>query len=187
MLSRAKQVEYYSVTGGPCARRRIAAANEVMNEIDMMVPMDPGLGVAAPAFVAGLTLVLRNFFMFPGNDQICRLEHGIHAHFEQPVEIDCPQGIIDADRYFFLQDYRAFVQTVGGTEDGQTGLGLALDDRPIDRAGAAVLGQQRRMVLNGAMSGDVNELLRGKLQHEGHDADFGVRILHRLRRLGQAQ
>ena len=37
------------------------------------------------------------------------------------------------------------------------------------------------------MLGDVDELLRCELQHEGHDADVGAELLHRTGRLGTLQ
>ena len=44
-------------------------------------------------------------------------------------------------------------------------------------ARAAVLRQQRRMILDRAVLRDGHEFLRRELQHESHDADIGARRL----------
>ena len=158
-----------------------------MNVVHVVGPVDLRLALAAPALVACLGLVLNRFLVLTRDDQIGRLEHRRHAHREQPVEIDRPQGVVLAHRRALLQDHRALVQAVRGTEDGEPGFGLALDDGPVDRRWAAELGQQRRMILNGAVLRNIDEFLRGELQHEGHDADIGFRRGHGLNRLGCAQ
>jgi hypothetical protein len=43
------------------------------------------------------------------------------------------------------------------------------------------------VVLDRPVPGDVHELLRGELQHEGHDADVGIERLHRGRGLGRLE
>src|SRR3989454_6983754 len=48
------------------------------------------------------------------------------------------------------------------------------DDRPVDRRWTAVLRQQRRVVLDRAVLGNVDEVLRRELQHESHDAQLCV-------------
>ena len=50
-----------------------------MNEIDVIVPIDPGLCFAAPAFVTGSVLVLDDFLMLAGDNQIRGFEHGIQG------------------------------------------------------------------------------------------------------------
>ena len=51
---------------------------------------------------------------------------------------------------FLLQQDGPGVEPFVGPEDGEAGLGLAVDDRPVDGAGAPVPGQQRRVILDGA-------------------------------------
>ena len=127
-----------------CARRRIAAADQVgAIPVDMGVPVDLGFLVLAPA-LSCLRLVLHDLLMPAGDDEVGRLQHGLDAEREQMVEVDGAERVgADGDR--LLQDHRTFVEAVIGTEDGEACLGVALDDRPVDRARAAVLRQQPRI------------------------------------------
>src|SRR2546426_10409174 len=54
------------------------------------------------------------------------------------------------------------------------------DDRPVDRRWTAVLRQQRRVVLDRAVLGDVDEVLRRELQHESHDAQLCVEFFESI-------
>src|SRR5688500_172536 len=58
---RVEDLDLLAVQRGPRARRRIAAADHVVDEIDRIGPVDLGFGIAAPAFVARLALVLNRF------------------------------------------------------------------------------------------------------------------------------
>ena len=89
-------------------------------------------------------------------------------------KVNCAQRVVGADGGFLLKDHSAFVQSIRGAEYGQPRFGIALDDRPVDRARAAILGQQRRMILDRAMLRNGHEFLRSELQHKGHDADIGA-------------
>jgi hypothetical protein len=81
----------------------------------------------------------------------------------------------------------SLVEAVGGPENGEPGARCALDDRPVDRRRPAVFRQQRRMVLDRAMTRDVDEVLRRELQHVRHDAKIDVEPAHRLLRFARAQ
>ncbi len=149
----------------------------------MVVPIDLRLGGAAPALVARLRLVLHRLGVPAGDDQVGRLQHRGHAQREQPLEIDAAERVVGADRRFLLQDHRALVEPVGRPEDGEPGPRLAADDRPVDRAGAAVRGEQRRVVLDGPEPRDVDEILWRELQHVGHDPDVDLQRAQRGARL----
>src|SRR5207244_12428702 len=62
----------------------------------------------------------------------------------------------------------------------QAGLRVTPDDRPVDRRWTAVLRQQRRVVLDRAVLGDVDEVLRRELQHESHDAQLCVEFFESI-------
>ena len=125
--------------------------------------------------------------MLARDNQVGRLEHGRHAQRKQTVEIDRAERIVIADGRLFLEDHRTFVQAIGRSENGEAGFGLTLDEGPVDRRWAAELGQQRRVILDGAVLWNVDEFLRSELQHEGHDADVGFGVGQRPRRFRRAQ
>src|ERR1700739_1668045 len=54
MRAGSEDLDLLPIQRGPGARRRVAAANQVVREIDVTGPVDPGLGAAAPAFVRSL-------------------------------------------------------------------------------------------------------------------------------------
>src|SRR3990170_2899556 len=180
MLARVEDLQLGAAERGPGARRRIAAADRVVDEVDVVRPVELRLGLAAPALVSGLRLVLHDLMMLISEDQIGRFEHRLHPHREQAVEVHRAERVVGADRGLLLQHHRAFVEAVGWAEDGEAGLALAADDRPVDRRGPAVLRQQRGVVLDGAALRDVDEILRRELQHERHDAEVDVELFQGL-------
>src|SRR5262249_22577500 len=97
-----------------------------------------------------------------------------HAQREQLVEIDVAYRLVRADVALLLQHDRSFVQPLGGAEDGKSGAGVAADDRPVDGRGAAILRQQRRVVLNRTEAGNLYQAVGRKLQHVRHDTDVGL-------------
>src|SRR5688572_15386673 len=181
VLLRAEELQLLAAYRGPCARRRIRPADEVVDEVHVVVPVQLRLVGAEPALVGGLRLVLHDLLVLARDHQVGGLEHGLHAHGKQPVEVHGAERVVLGNLGFLLQDHRALVEAVGGPEDREPGLLLAARDGPVDRRRAAVLRQQRRVVLDGAVLRDPDELLRRELQHEGHDADVGGEVLHRLR------
>src|SRR5688572_15102389 len=120
-------------SGAPGAGRGIAAADQVVDEIDVVRPVDARLGLAAPALVARLGFVLQHFPVLRRNYQICCLEHRLHSHREEAIEVHRAERVVGTDRGFLLQDHRPFVESVGRAKDAQAGLRLAPDDRPVDR------------------------------------------------------
>src|SRR6266571_1210984 len=180
MLAAVEDLQFLSVQSSPRAGGGITAAYEVVDEIDVARPIDFRLGGAAPAFVARAGFVLNRFAVLAGHHQVGGLEHRRDPHREQAIEINAAERVIRAERRLLLQDHGAFVQSVGRPEDREAGLGVAAYDRPIDRAGAPVFRQERRVVLDRALLRDPHELLRRELQHESHDADVGVERAHRI-------
>ena len=81
---------------------------------------------------------------------------------------------VGTDRRLLLQQHVAGIEAVVGPEDRQPGLGLALDDRPVDRAGAAIGRQQRGVILDRAVGRDVEEVLRHEQRDEGHHLQVGL-------------
>src|SRR4030095_11373718 len=67
-----------------------------------------------------------------------------------------------------------FVEAVGGAEDSDAGLARAQRDGPADGRRPAMLRQQRRVVLDRAVTRDVHEGSRRQLQHVSHHAQVGV-------------
>src|SRR6267378_3061004 len=187
MFSAVEDLQFLAVQRGPGAGGGVAAAYEVVSEIDMRRPVDFCLGGAAPAFVARAGFVLHGLALLARHHQVGRFEHRRHSHREQTIEIDAGERVVRAERRFLLQDDRPLVETIVGPENGEPCTRVAADNRPVDRAGAPVFRQERRVVLDRALLRDLHELLRRELQHECHDADVGVERAHRVERLLVAQ
>src|SRR5215212_324380 len=142
-LFRVEQIQFLSLNAlwaiigfalglerGPGARRRVAAADQVIDEIDMAGPVDPRFGLAHPALVGCLALVLRPFGGASADDQIGRLQQRLDPEREDLVEIERGGGVVRPDRDPLLQDDRPLIETGGRAEDRQPGLAAAADDRP---------------------------------------------------------
>src|SRR5882762_497134 len=187
MFAAVEDLQFLSVQSSPGAGGGIAAAYEVVDEIDVARPIDFRLGGAAPAFVARAGFVLNRFAVLAGHHQVGRFEHRRDPHREQAIEIDAAKRVVRAERRFLLQDDRPLVETIVGPENCEPCTRVAADNRPVDRAGAPVFRQERRVVLDRALLRDLHELLRRELQHEGHDPDVGVERAHRVERFLVAQ
>jgi len=68
MLAGVEDLQFFFFQRGPGARRGVAAADQVVDEVDVVGPVDARLGPAAPAFIAGPGFVLHHFSMFIRND-----------------------------------------------------------------------------------------------------------------------
>ena len=108
---------FLPLCSGPCARRRDTAPDQVVDVVDVIVPVDPGLGIAAPALVARLRFVLDASLALPLITRSAASVMACHSHGEQPVEINAPQRIVGTDRRLLLQNHRTLVQAVARTED----------------------------------------------------------------------
>src|SRR3974377_1291540 len=86
MLAAVENLDLFAVQRGPGAWSGIAAAYDVVDEIDVVRPADLRLGGAAPALVARLGLVLHGLAVLAGHHQVGGLEHRLHAHGEEAVE-----------------------------------------------------------------------------------------------------
>ncbi len=73
MLARGMHLQFLAFETGPCRRGRIAAADEVVDQVDVVVPVDARFGAAAPALVARLRLVLHAPRRAAGHDLVGRL------------------------------------------------------------------------------------------------------------------
>ena len=164
----------------PGARRWVAGADQVIDHVHMVGPVDLGFGGLKPALVSGLRLVLLCGRVAAGHHRICCFQKRGHAHGKQLVEIQLAQGLVRPDVAGFLQNHQTLVQAVAGAEDGQAGLLFTARHRPVDRRGSAVFGQQGRVVLDGAVLRNIEQRLRRKLHHVGHDADVRLQALHRV-------
>ena len=132
-LSRVEQIEFLLAVHRPGAGRRVAAADQVVDEIDMVRPVDPRLGFAHPALIGGAAFVLGAFRSRARHDEIGGLDQRLDPEREDLVEIERAGGVVGADRHALLQDHRPFVETRGRAEDRQPGLAAPADDRPRDR------------------------------------------------------
>ena len=158
----------------PGAGRRIAAADQPVDLLPRLAPVDMRIVGAAAAFIGRFGFVLFDARRLAGFDQVDRFEHRLDAHREQPVEIDRAERVGGRNRRLLLHQHIAGIEPVVGPEDRQAGFRLALDDRPVDRARAAIGRQQRRMILDRAVGRDVEKILRHEQRHERHHLQVGL-------------
>ena len=137
-------VELHLAAGerAPGAGLRVGAADEVPHRVEGLTPVDFHLFLAAPAFVGGVGLVLRDFRRRTVAHLVHCLQHRFHAQGVKLVEIQASQGVGVRDIHLLLQQDRPRVQPVVRPENRQARLLLAPDDRPVDRARPAVARQQ---------------------------------------------
>src|SRR4029453_2264247 len=93
-FARVEDLQLLAVQRRPRPRRGIAAPNQVVDEVDMMCPMNARLGFPAPPLVAFLRFILHDFPVLAGENEIGGFEHRFHAHREELVEIDVPDRLI---------------------------------------------------------------------------------------------
>ena len=130
----SKILSLLAVEHGPGAGRRIAAADQPVDLLPRLAPIDLGVVGAAEAFVGRLGFVLLDARRLAGFHEIDAFQHRLDAHREQAVEIDGAERVGVGDRRFLLDQDVAGIEAVVRPEDRQAGFLLALDDRPVDRA-----------------------------------------------------
>src|SRR5579863_956244 len=134
MFARLEHSQLLAVQERPRRRRRIAAADEVVDLVDVIVPVDLSFRVAAPTLVARLRLVLHRRLGAAADDEIRGLLERLDAHRVQAVEIDRAQRVIGPDRSLLLQEHRTLVESVARPKDREPGARVAANDRPVDGA-----------------------------------------------------
>ena len=96
------------------------------------------------------------------------------------IEVQAAERVVVLDGDFFLHQDGAGIEPIIRPEDAQPGFLVALDDRPVDGARAAVQRQQRRVVLNAAERWNIERLLRDDQRDIGHDAEICIEGCHLL-------
>src|SRR5581483_77580 len=102
-LAGVEDLKPSTVQGGPCARSGIAAANQIIDVVEGLGPVDLRLGGAAPSFIAGSGLVLLRLGMLAGQDEVGGLDHRLDAHGKEAIEIYTTERVIGADGRSLLQ------------------------------------------------------------------------------------
>ena len=83
-------------------------------------------------------------------------------------------GLVGADWTFHPGDHAAGIERLHDAHDRHAGHGIAGDDRAMDRRGAAVLRQQRRVDVDHPEPGDRQHLVGQDPAVGGDDAEVGV-------------
>src|SRR5271163_5014417 len=130
--------------------------------------------VAAWRFVGRLALVLRYRRRVARLDQIDRLDHRVYAHRKERVEINRADGVGLRDRHALLNEDRSGVDALVGPEPRHSRFRVALDDRPVDAAGAAMAREQGRVKANRLVARRVENPLGDYQGDEGQDGKVGV-------------
>src|SRR5689334_3433775 len=93
-LARIKELHLLTVHSRPCTGRRVAAADQVVNEVHVISPVYAGFSFPAPAFVSRLALVLTVLPVFVSCHEIRRFEHGLYPERKELVEIDVAESLV---------------------------------------------------------------------------------------------
>src|SRR5262245_28436115 len=169
---------------GPRPRLRIGAADEIPDLLERLAPVDLDVLRLAPALVGRPRLVLRDLRRGARAHHVHGLQQGRDAHRIEAVEIERAQGVAVADLDFLLEQNRPRVEALVGPEGRTAPARLALDDRPVDGAGTAMAWKQRRMVLDRAAHGEIENLFGHDEGDVGHDAQIGLELRELLPHLG---
>ena len=159
--------------GGVRAGLRVATANEVVDLLGGLRPVDRPLGVLAEALVGGLGVVLLDAGSLARLHQPHRFRQRVDPHVEQLAEVERAEGVVGLDLDLLLEQDGAGVDALVGPEDREARPGLALDDGPVHRAGAAVLRQQRGVVLDRLQRRREEDALGEDVGDEGHHVEVG--------------
>ena len=149
--------------------RRIAAADQPVDLLPRLAPIDMRVVGAAAAFVGRLRLILFDARRFAGLDQIDRFQHRLDAHREQPVEIDRAERVgVGPIGVFFCSRTSPVSSPLSGQKIDRPVSFSPLMIGQLMALGAAIGGQQRGMILDRAVGRDVEEFLRHEQRHERH-------------------
>src|SRR5882757_7093153 len=142
----------------------------------MAVPVDARLRGTAPTFITCGRLVLDDIRRAAVNDQIGSLQQGGHTHGKQTLEVNSSKGVIGTDRRVALQYDGTLIEAVCWPEDSEPGDRVAVDNGPVDGTRPPIPWQQRRVVLDHAVTRNVDEILRYELQNERHHSEPNVEL-----------
>ena len=108
----------------------------------------------------------------PRRDALDGLQNQPGAHLHEPF-VHRADRILRADRHADLPDDGPLVDFVVQQEGRDAGFGLAVDDRPVDRRGTPVLGQQRGVEIEGPQPRHGPDHL-GQHPEGDHDPQVGL-------------
>src|SRR5207248_11246372 len=103
-----------------------------------LAPVDLGVVRSAAALVSRLGFVLFDARRLSRFDQVDGLQHRLDPHRKQAIEIDGSERVSRPYRRTFRNKSITGIEPIVGPENRKSGFFLALDDRPIDGAGAAI-------------------------------------------------
>src|SRR6185369_6460316 len=121
-----EDAQLHTVDGRPGTRRRIAAADQPVDLLPRLAPVDAGVVGSALAFVSRLQMVLLDARRLAGLHEIDALEHRLNALREQAVEVNGTKRVGVADRGLLLNEDVAGIEAVVRPEDRQPGFLLTL-------------------------------------------------------------
>src|SRR6202140_3167061 len=134
VFASVEQLQLPALERGPRGRCRVAAADQVVDQVDMVVPIDSGLGRATPSLIARLGLVLRAVGGTAADHEVCGILQSSDPHGKQAIEVQTPERFVRIDWGGPLKDDRTLIEAVARPKYREAGARVAADDRPIDGA-----------------------------------------------------
>ncbi len=88
VLARVEELQLLVVPERPRPGSGVATPDQVIDQVDMSMPVDLRFGRTAPAFIAGAGIVLRRRRCVARRNEIRGFHERGDSHGKQPVEID---------------------------------------------------------------------------------------------------
>ena len=125
-------------------RPRVKAANLIVNLAGRPRPVDDAVAFSILRRVGGLRLVLRRLRRATLGECVDRFDQRPRAELRE-IALDVRARFVLADRPRHLCDHRPGIERLDDAHDRDARLSFAGDDGAMNRRGAAILRQQRRM------------------------------------------
>ena len=130
--------------------------------------------VTEDRLVGRLGFILHDAGRIAAFDQIHRFGDCVYAQREQFVEVKTARGFVRGDGDFFLQQDRSGIDAFIEPENCKSGFTLAVKQRPVNRAAAAMSRQQGRVVTDAAEPRRAEYRRRNNLAYECKNPEVRV-------------
>ncbi len=182
----SEELERLAVERRRRPRPRVHTAHEVAHGLRVARPVDDAGRLLEHRRVRRPSIVLGRGHGGARGDGVQRLEQRRSADLRQPRG-QRPGGVVLAHGLAPHQQHRAGVHPLVELHDRHAGLGLAVDDRPLHRRGAAVGRQHRPVHVDAAPGERVEHRARQDLPVRDHHGDVGAGGPQRLGHLRRAR
>jgi hypothetical protein len=180
---RLDHLEWLAQERGDCTRPGLHAAHQVVELAGALGPVEAARLLGEHGGVGGLGVVLGLRLQLAGQVARNLLERELGADVRQ-LGRQGDGGVLRQDGQLGLGEHGARVHADVHLHERHAGDGVAVDDRPLDRGRAAVLGQQGGVDVHAAELRQIEDLLRQDLAVGHHHDQRGVEFAQEGEELG---